>query len=78
MCYLIKLLFCVNCERDTLWLLYLIYLIILLFPLADSTRAVEITKGLAEMIVKDLQPLSVVEDDGFRNFDTGSSVQNSK
>ena len=43
-------------------------LIILLFPLADSTRAVEITNSLAEMVVKDLQSLSMVEDDGFRNF----------
>uniref|UniRef100_A0A3Q3QX58 HAT C-terminal dimerisation domain-containing protein n=1 Tax=Monopterus albus TaxID=43700 RepID=A0A3Q3QX58_MONAL len=42
--------------------------IILLFHLGDSPRAINITRSLAEMIAKDLQPLSVVEDEGFRNF----------
>lgn len=35
---------------------------------ADSPRAKEITKSLTEMILKDLQLLSRVEDDGFRKF----------
>lgn len=40
----------------------------LIFHLADSPRAVEITRSQTEMIVRDLQTLSVVEDGGFRNF----------
>uniref|UniRef100_A0A3B1JDP8 BED-type domain-containing protein n=1 Tax=Astyanax mexicanus TaxID=7994 RepID=A0A3B1JDP8_ASTMX len=35
---------------------------------ADSPRAEEITRGLAGMIVKDLQPLSIVQDKGFQDF----------
>ncbi|CAK6983228.1 zinc finger BED domain-containing protein 1-like, partial [Scomber scombrus] len=34
----------------------------------ESQRAREITRSLAQMIVKDLQPISMVEDQGFRHF----------
>ncbi|KAI3374214.1 hypothetical protein L3Q82_005939 [Scortum barcoo] len=34
----------------------------------DSQRAAEITRSLGEMIVKDLQPISIVEDRGFNAF----------
>lgn len=34
----------------------------------ESQRAREITLSLAKMIVKDLQPISMVEDQGFRHF----------
>uniref|UniRef100_A0A3B3S4P9 HAT C-terminal dimerisation domain-containing protein n=1 Tax=Paramormyrops kingsleyae TaxID=1676925 RepID=A0A3B3S4P9_9TELE len=38
------------------------------FISGDSPRASAITRSLCEMIMMDLQPLSVVEDKGFRNF----------
>ena len=41
---------------------------ILLFHLGDSPRAVDITLKLTKMIAKDLQPVSIVEDEGFRDF----------
>ena len=34
----------------------------------ESQRACEITLSLAKMIVKDLQLISMVEDQGFRHF----------
>ena len=41
---------------------------IFLFFIDDSQRAAEITRSLGEMIVKDLQPISIVEDRGFNTF----------
>lgn len=41
---------------------------ILLFHIGDSPRAVDITLKLTKMIAKDLQPVSIVEDEGFRDF----------
>uniref|UniRef100_A0A3B4TRY0 BED-type domain-containing protein n=1 Tax=Seriola dumerili TaxID=41447 RepID=A0A3B4TRY0_SERDU len=36
--------------------------------LAETFQAMDITRSLAKMIVKDIQPVSVFEDEGFRNF----------
>lgn len=41
---------------------------IFLFSIGDSQRAAEITRSLGEMIVKGLQPISIVEDKGFNAF----------
>lgn len=40
----------------------------LLFFIGDSQRATEITQSLAEMLVKDLKPISTVEETGFVEF----------
>ncbi len=69
--------FCVNGGRDTIGFLYFGYigkigfrldLIILLFHLKVIPQELSILQGAAEMIAKDLQPLSVVEDEGLRSF----------
>ena len=39
-----------------------------MFFIDDSPRAAEITRSLGEMIAKDLQPISIVEDRGFNAF----------
>lgn len=39
-----------------------------IFFVDDSPRAATLTRCLVEMIVKDLQPLSIVEDQGFQGF----------